>query len=62
MLRHNWEGGGVVMGGCPLSISVPNYSLDCQETVHLACEWANCVNVCSSLFQTNAHHLSDLTS
>jgi hypothetical protein len=49
-------------GKCPLRISIPNNSVDCQETVHLACEWANCVYVCSAVVQKNGYHLSDWPS
>jgi hypothetical protein len=36
---------GAVGGKCPLRISLPNNSVDCQETVRLVCERANCVYV-----------------
>ena len=49
-------------GGSPLCISLPNNSLDFQENVHLACEWANCVYVCAAVVQRNGPHLSDWTS
>ena len=52
---------GCAMGGkCPLSISVHNNSLDFQETVHLACEWGNCVYVWSAVVQTKGPYLSGL--
>jgi len=53
---------GAMRGKCPLSMSLRNNSLHFQETVHLACELANYLYVCSVLVQKNGPHLSDWTS
>jgi hypothetical protein len=57
-----WVGGGRSGVKCPFSISLPNNNLVSQECVYLACEWANCMYLCSALVQKNGRRFSDLAS